>query len=122
MVSWTIAINSKAADKDASFKLLTAIFDKGNFGDWTVKNKRMAVRSDIATSEAYASDPYLAAATALAGDTTGRDTVPGYQKVSALIQKATGEILDGASVDAVVDEYNKALIDEFGADNVVSFK
>jgi|GEM_PF-2541962 len=119
---WTIDINAKTADKDAAFKLLTSIFDEKNFEDWTVANHRMAVRSDVASSAAYSADPYLAKATALAQDTTGRDTVPGYQKVSALIQQATAEILDGKSVDDVVKEYHDALVDEFGADKVVTLK
>lgn len=119
---WTIAINAKAADPKTAFKVLTAIFDKKNFLDWTVTNHRMAVRSDIASDPAYTQDPYLARATELAKDTTGRDTVPGYAKVSALVQQATAEILDGKSVDDVVKEYHDALVDEFGADKVVTIK
>ena len=98
---WTIAINAKAPDPANAFKVLTAIFDKKNFLDWTVPDHRMAVRSDIATDPAYTADPFLAKATELAKDTTGRDTVPGYAKVSALVQQATAEILDGKSVDDV---------------------
>jgi multiple sugar transport system substrate-binding protein len=119
---WTIAINANAPDKAAAFKVLTAIFDKQNFLDWTVLNHRMAVRSDIASDPAYTQDPYLAKATELAKDTTGRDTVPGYAKVSALVQQATAEILDGKSVDDVVKEYHDALVDEFGADKVVTIQ
>ena len=119
---WTIAINAKAPDPASAFKVLTAIFDKKNFLDWTVTNHRMAVRSDIASDPAYTQDPYLAKATELAKDTTGRDTVPGYAKVSALVQQATAEILDGKSVDDVVKEYHDALVDEFGADKVVTIQ
>jgi multiple sugar transport system substrate-binding protein len=67
-------------------------------------------------------DTYLAKATALAADTTGRDTVPGYQTVSALVQQATSDILDGASVEDVVQEYHDALVDEFGADKVITYE
>ena len=119
---WTIAINAKAPDPATAFKVLTAIIDKKNFLDWTVTNHRMAVRSDIASDPAYTQDPYLAKATDLAKDTTGRDTVPGYSKVSALVQQATAEILDGKSVDDVVKEYHDALVDEFGADKVVTIQ
>lgn len=119
---WTIAINAKASDKADAFKLLTTIFDKQNFLDWTVQTHRMAVRSDIATDPAYTADPFLAKATELAKDTTGRDTVPGYAKVSALVQQATGDILDGKSVDDAVQEYHNALVDEFGEDKVVTLK
>jgi multiple sugar transport system substrate-binding protein len=119
---WTIAINAKAPDPANAFALLTAIFDEKNFEDWTVQGHRMAVRSDIATSAAYAEDPFLAKATALAADTTGRDTVPGYAKVSALVQQMTAQILDGKSVDDVVNEYHAALVDEFGEDKVVVLK
>src|SRR3569623_2605224 len=116
---WTNAINSKASDPAPAFKVLTAIFDKQNFLDWTVLNHRMAVRSDIASDPAYTAAPYLAKATELATDATGRDTVPGCAKVSAQVQQATAEILDGKSVDDVVKEYHGALVEEFGADKVV---
>src|SRR3569623_596990 len=119
---WTIAINANAPGKAAAFKVLTAIFDKKNFLDWTVSGHRMAVRSDIANAPAYTADPYLAKATELAKDTTGRDTVHGNAKVTALVQQATAEILDGKSVDDVVKEYHDALVDEFGADKVLTIQ
>jgi multiple sugar transport system substrate-binding protein len=119
---WTIAISSKAPDKEKAFALLTTIFDRENFENWTVSTKRMAVRTDISEGDAYASDPYLAAATALAADTTGRDTVPGYLKVSALVQAMTDGILDGRSIDDIVKEYHDSLVDEFGEDKVVTLE
>lgn len=119
---WAIGINAKAKDQAAAQKLLTTIFDKGNFGDWTVKNKRMAVRTDISESPEYTADAYLAKATAMAADTTGRDTYPGYQRVSALVQEMTAAILDGASVDDAIADYKAALIDEFGEENVITYE
>lgn len=119
---WAIGVNAKAKDKVAAEKLLTTIFDKGNFGDWTVKNKRMGVRTDISESPEYTADAYLAKATAMAADTTGRDTYPGYQRVSAFVQQMTAAILDGASVDDVIAEYKASLIDEFGEENVITYE
>lgn len=119
---WTIGVNAKAANPDAAFKLVTTIFDVGNFKAWTLANHRMAVRTDISESPEYMADPYLAKATALAADTTGRDTIPGYQTVSALVQQATSDILDGASVDDVIKTYHDALVDEFGADKVITYQ
>jgi len=119
---WTIGINANAADKDMAFKLITAIFDEGNFKEWTLANHRMAVRTDISESPEYTADPFLAEATKLAADTTGRDTVPGYQTVSALIQQATADILDGVPPDEVVQEYHDALVDEFGEENVITYE
>ena len=119
---WTIGVNSKAADKDLAFKLVTTIFDVGNFKAWTIANHRMGVRTDISESPEYMADPYLAKATALAADTTGRDTIPGYQTVSALVQTMTTEILDGASVEEVVGNYKAALIDEFGEEKVMTYE
>lgn len=119
---WAIGVNAKAADKAAAEKLLTTIFDKGNFGEWTVKNKRMGVRTDISESPEYTADAYLAKATAMAADTTGRDTYPGYQRVSAFVQQMTAAILDGASVDDVIAEYKASLIDEFGEENVITYE
>lgn len=119
---WAIGLNSKAADAAASFKLVTSIFDEANFKAWTLANHRMAVRTDISESPEYTADPFLAKATALAADTTGRDTIPGYQTVSALIQQATSDLLDGASVDDVIKGYHDALVDEFGAENVITYE
>jgi multiple sugar transport system substrate-binding protein len=82
----------------------------------------MAVRTDISESKEYMADPFLAKATALAADTTGRDTVPGYQTVSALIQQATSDLVDGVSVDEVIQTYHDALVDEFGKENVVTYE
>ncbi|MFY8030862.1 MAG: extracellular solute-binding protein [Devosia sp.] len=119
---WAIGINAKTPNKDAAEKLLTTIFDKGNFLKWTIDNRRMAVRTDISESPEYATDAYLLEATKLAADTTGRDTYPGYQRVSALVQQMTAAILDGASVDEVVAEYKASLIDEFGEENVMTYE
>jgi len=119
---WTIGVNAKAANPDLAFKLVTSIFDEKNFKEWTLANHRMAVRTDISESPEYMADPYLAKATALAADTTGRDTIPGYQTVSALVQQATSDILDGSSVDEVIQTYHDALVDEFGADKVITYE
>lgn len=119
---WTLGINANAADKDTAFKLVTAIFDEGNFKAWTLANHRMGVRTDISESAEYTADPFLAEATKLAAETTGRDTVPGYQTVSALVQQATSDLLDGASVDEVIQSYHDALVDEFGEENVITYE
>lgn len=119
---WAIGINTKSSDADLSFDLLTTIFDKANFAKWTVAQHRMGVRTDISESPEYLEDAFLAEATKLAATTTGRDTSPGYQIVSALIQQATASILDGDSVEDIVSEYHAALIDEFGADNVMTYE
>ena len=119
---WAIGINAKTPNAEAAQKLLTTIFDVGNFQKWTIDNRRMAVRTDISESAEYATDAYLAEATKLAADTTGRDTYPGYQRVSALVQQMTADILDGVSVEDAVAEYKAALIDEFGEENVITYE
>jgi multiple sugar transport system substrate-binding protein len=119
---WTVALNAKAANNAEAVKLLKAIFDAKNLGAWTVKSASLTVRTDIADSDAYKADPYMSSITPLVNATTGRDTVPGYDKVSALVQDMTTGILDGKSIDEVVKTYNDALVDEFGADHVETLK
>ncbi|MCR6670657.1 extracellular solute-binding protein [Devosia ginsengisoli] len=119
---WTLGINANAADKEMAFKLITTIFDEDNFKEWTLANHRMGVRTDISESAEYTADPFLAEATKLAAETTGRDTIPGYQTVSALVQQATSDLLDGASVDEVAQSYHDALVDEFGEENVITYE
>jgi len=116
---WGIGINDAASDMGAATDLLTTIFGYDNFQPWVVENGRMAVRTDVAESPEYQADAYLASISALAANTTGRDTYPGYQVVSALIQEMTGSILDGVSVEDALAEYQAALIDEFGAEDVM---
>ena len=112
----------QTTDKKEAFKLLTAIFDHDNFSKWTVAEHRMGVRTDITESPEYTQDTYLAKATKLAETTTSRDTFPGYNVVTQLIQQATGNILDGMSVDDTIIEYKASLIDEFGDDQVIVYK
>ena len=119
---WSIGVNAAAADQDAAVSLLTTIFDQGNFSAWTISQGRMGVRTDITESAAYAENAYLAEATKLAATTTGRDTCPGYQVVSALVQQMTANILDGVSPEDALAEYKAALIDEFGEENVITFE
>ncbi len=119
---WTVALNAKSAGNAEAVKLLKAIMDAKNLGAWTVKSASLTVRTDIADSAAYKADPYMSSITPLVADTTGRDTVPGYDKVSALVQDMTTGILDGKSIDDVVKTYHDALVDEFGDDNVVTLK
>jgi multiple sugar transport system substrate-binding protein len=119
---WSIGVNAAAEDQEAAVALLTAIFDQGNFSDWTISQGRMGVRTDITESPAYAENAYLAEATKLAATTTGRDTYPGYQVVSALVQQMTADILDGVSPEDALAEYKAALIDEFGEENVITFE
>lgn len=119
---WSIGVNAAAEDQAAAVALLTTIFDAGNFGDWTIAQGRMGVRTDITESEAYTANAYLAEATKLAATTTGRDTYPGYQVVSALVQQMTASILDGVSPEDALAEYKAALIDEFGEEAVITFE
>lgn len=119
---WTLGVSAKAADPDAAFGLLTSIFDKDNFAKWTIGEHRMGVRTDITESAEYTSDAFLAEATKLAATTTGRDTYPGYAKVTTAVQEATAAILDGASVEDAIAEYKATLEDEFGAEAVITFK
>jgi multiple sugar transport system substrate-binding protein len=119
---WSIGVNATAEDQAAAIGLLTAIFDAGNFSAWTIEQGRMGVRTDITESEAYGANAYLAEATKLAATTTGRDTYPGYQVVSALVQQMTANILDGVSPEDALAEYKASLIDEFGEENVITFE
>lgn len=116
---WAIGLNANASDKAAGVELLTTIFDNSNFESWTVKNGKMAVRTDISESAAYKANAYLAKATLLAEETTGRDTFPGYQIVSSLVQDMTGAIIDGVSPEVALQEYHDSLVSEFGEDNVM---
>ncbi|MBS3980982.1 MAG: extracellular solute-binding protein [Rhodobacteraceae bacterium] len=119
---WAIGVNAAASDPDMAVSLLTTIFDYENFAAWTLTNGRMAVRTDISESAPYLENAFLAEATKLAATTTGRDTYPGYQVVSALVQEMTAAILDGVSPEDALAEYRAALVDEFSEENVIVYE
>ncbi|MCV6822943.1 MULTISPECIES: extracellular solute-binding protein [Halocynthiibacter] len=119
---WTIAVNEASENKELAEQLLMAIFDRENFEPWVLENGRMAVRSDIAATDAYKSDAFFAAVTPLNEKTTKRDAVPGYYYVSSQVQKMTADILDGVSVDDALEEYYEALVDEFGEEAVAVYE
>ncbi len=100
---WTIGINAQTDEPDQAQALLTYIFDRANFEPWVLENGRMAVRSDIASSPEYEADAFFAAVTPLNDNTTKRDAVPGYYFVSSMVQQSTADILDGVSVDEVME-------------------
>lgn len=119
---WAMGVNATASDTDAAVALMTEIFDYDNFENWIIEGGRMTARTDIGSSDAYTENAFLAKATLMAENTTGRDTYPGYQVVSSLVQDMTGAILDGVSVEDALEEYHDALVDEFGEENVLTIE
>jgi multiple sugar transport system substrate-binding protein len=117
---WAFAMNAKTENPDLSWSLLERILSTQNVGNWFSSIGKIATRKDVATLDIYKEDPYLAAITDLVAHTTTRDTYPGYSKVSAYIQSATEEIIDGKSPNEVMENYYNNLVLEFGEDQVIT--
>ena len=116
---WTVGVSAATDQPEEAKALVAKIFDRETFEPWVIENGRMAVRTDIAETPAYQSDKFFSDVTPLNDQTTKRDAVPGYYFVSALVQQSTADILDGISVDEVMETYHETLIDEFGEDQVM---
>ncbi|MGJ8527008.1 ABC transporter substrate-binding protein [Maritalea sp.] len=115
---WNLAVAAQSDKKDLGWQLIETILEADSYASWVAEQGRVSVRKDALETEAYKSDDYLAAISPLVEKTTGRDTFPGYSSVSAFVQQATTSILEGSSVDEVVEEFNLNMVDEFGEENV----
>jgi len=117
---WTFAINADAKNPDQAWDLLKTIFTRENFGNWVSGAAKVSTRKDVAAMDSYKKDKYIAEITYLVGYTTGRDTYPGYSKVSSFVQSSTEDILDGKSAAEAMEAFYKNLIGEFGSDKVTT--
>lgn len=115
---WNVAIAESSDQKDVAWQLVESIFDADRYAEWVAGQGRPAVRRDALEAPAYKADAYLTSLSPLLEETTGRDTYPGYSSVSAFVQQATTDILDGKSIDETVATFRENLEDEFGEDQV----
>jgi len=115
---WNIAIAESSEQKDLAWQLMETIFEADRYAEWVAGQGRPAVRRDALEAPAYKADAYLTSLSPLLEDTTGRDTFPGYSSVSAFVQQATTDILDGKSIDETVATFRENLEDEFGEEEV----
>ena len=118
---WTLAIGSKTKNAELAFDFIKeAAGFKGSL-NYAKQMSLTAVRKDVAKDSGYlATNPFTKITTNAIEYTHFRPSTTEYPKVSAEIQKAMENIItDHMSVDEAASEYDKALTNIVGEENVV---
>ncbi|MCL6673217.1 extracellular solute-binding protein [Streptomyces panaciradicis] len=110
---WTWAIPAKAGNPGLAFDFIRTMQTKANAEKWYVANSGIAVRKDVASDPAYATEqPGIRFFTDLVASTHYRPAYPAYPKVSTAIQEAMEGVTTGdMSVDKAASGYDDALKD-----------
>jgi multiple sugar transport system substrate-binding protein len=115
-LSW--AFPAKASQPDLAFAFLKHLMSTPNITDFTTKDGKVAVRTDVAKQKSYQqSSPYLPFFTSLVKDTVYRPALPPYPQISNAIQIACEQVMTGArSPAAAARSYDNAVIGIVGRD------
>jgi len=117
---WAFAVNEATEKEDLAVKMIKTVIEPDFLGPYLANRGRTTTSTDITEMDIYKSRVYLKETSEqLLPYTTGRDTYPGYSKVSLFIQQATEAILDGETPREAMDLYYDNLVAEFGEDQVL---
>lgn len=120
---WAYAVNESTENEDLAIALMKEVFDPEFLAPYLANRGRTTTSKDIVDMPVYKSKVYLKETSEeLLPYTTGRDTYPGYSKVSLFVQQATEAILDGYTPVEAMELYYDNLVAEFGADQVIIVK
>ncbi|WP_139007194.1 extracellular solute-binding protein [Arthrobacter crystallopoietes] len=118
---WTLAIGANSQNPDLAFEFLKTAMSQENLLKYTVDNSQIAVRSDIAEDSTYLeSNPFVADVSEVVDVTHYRPATSDYPEISTAAQQATEAVITGErSPDEAAADYDAAVRDIVGADNVV---
>jgi len=123
---WAIGINAKLKNNPTKLKLawllIESIASRDNEAKFCARYGKPCPRSDCSQVPVYAANSYLKNISILLKFTDFRDAMPGYPKVSYVIQEVTGKIAKGEITSAMqaLEEYCNLLKRAVGASNVES--
>ncbi|RLE84859.1 MAG: hypothetical protein DRJ41_02360 [Thermoprotei archaeon] len=121
---WAFAVNAKIPEEKLKYALefLKILHSKEIIAKYCAEFGKVSPRVDAVEVEEYAKDPYLTAILEYVTFTDFRDALPGYTKVSYFVQKVTEEIITkGITPEEALEMYYKLLVEEFGADKVITY-
>lgn len=119
---WAIAINAKTpADKrEIAWEFIKVVASRDVLAKFAAEKGKICPRIDAVQVPEYANNAYLKNITEYLKFTDFRDALPGYTKVSKIIQQITEEILSGTITDPMtaLNKYDQMLKSAVGANNV----
>jgi len=122
---WAWVINAKidSEKKELAWEFIKMVCSKEIIAKYAAEFGKVAPRSDAAEVPEYAKDPYLKSILEYLTFTDFRDAMPGYSKVSSIIQEITEKIItEGIAPDQALEEYYNRLVAEFGEGNVITYQ
>ncbi len=117
---WTLAVGSQTKYPKTSFDFVAMALNQENSLKYDTENSQIAVRDDVATSDAYLSyNPTFAFFSDLVQYTHFRPATPDYSQISSELQKATESVITGdATPEQAAASYDEALTKIVGASKV----
>ncbi len=121
---WTLAVGAHTKHPTTAFDFIAMALNKDNSLMYDTTNSQIAVRKDVATSDAYLSyNPTFKFFSDLVSVTHFRPTTPDYSQVSSAIQSATESVITGqATPQQAASTYDAAVTKIVGSTNVESGK
>ncbi len=119
---WAIAINAKipAYKREIAWEFIKVVASRDVLAKFAAEKGKICPRIDATQVPEYANNAYLKNITEYLKFTDFRDALPGYTKVSKIIQQITEEILSGTITDPMtaLNKYDQMLKSAVGANNV----
>ena len=119
---WAIAINAKVSGvkRTIAWDFIKTVASRDVLAKFAAVKGKLCPRSDAVQVPQYANNPYLKNITQYLKFTDFRDALPGYTKVSKIIQQITDEILSGTIKDPMtaLNKYDQMLKSAVGASKV----
>lgn len=117
---WTLAVGAQSKHPATAFDFVAMALDKDNTLKYDTENSQIAVRKDVATSDAYLSyNPTFSFFSDLVQYTHFRPTTPDYSQISSALQQAAESVITGqATPESAASTYDDALTKIVGKNGV----
>ncbi|WP_022878587.1 extracellular solute-binding protein [Microbacterium sp. B19] len=93
---WTLAVGAQSKHPRTAFDFVAMALNQENTLKYDTENSQIAVRKDVATSDAYLSyNPTFSFFSDLVQYTHFRPTTPDYSQISSALQAATESVITG---------------------------
>lgn len=117
---WTLAVGAQTKYPKTSFDFIAMALNQENSLKYDTENSQIAVRDDVATSDAYLSyNPTFAFFSDLVQYTHFRPATPDYSQISSALQQAVESVITGdASPEDASSAYDADLTKIVSSSNV----
>lgn len=116
---WAFAIPELADNKDEAFDFIKHCMSKDVYKNFIIEQGNIATRSDIASDEDYASQPFMKECTELLEGAFYRPRNGQYSTVTTYIQSMVEAVVSGTSPEDAMAQYKADVTNSVGEENVV---